>query len=300
MTVNERKGFRVAINQNWKKGCGIGCGVITILLFILIGSIAFFVRDMGKDYKEVGRSEKALIQAHGGPGDYIPERGGLPTAERLLVFLEIRRAQTEWRHNVALAFEEFLVNKQANASGGFRHFFQLIRSTSEMAPSLAGFWSSRNALLLEHEMGPGEYAYLYCLAYYSYLGYDPGDGAQETDLDFNAGGGADLKVSAEIPKTEAQRRDAAWGRIHDLMLPLLEGVDRSGLLVGSEEAEAWFTELDREVAALQGAPSRYPWREGAPRQLADAFRPFRKDLEEQYSIAVNPVELIFELVEEED
>lgn len=288
------------MNEKTKKGCGIGCGVITILIFVMIGSIAFFVRDMSVDYKAVSKAEKALIAAHGGMDAFIPPAGGLPGAHRIQTFLEVRRAQAEWRTNVSLAFEEFLVKKEENADGGFTHFLKLLRSTSEMAPSLAGFWSSRNAALMENEMGMGEYSYIYCLAYFSYLGYDPGDGAQDTDLDFGLKSGTTVDVSSERTMTQEQRRDAAWRRTHDIMLPLLESVDRTGIILETTEALKWLAELDAEVELMQESSMRYPWRGGAPRVLSDIFRPFRKELEEQYNIAVNPVELIFEKMDDDE
>jgi hypothetical protein len=297
--INERKGDLVATKGKLKKGCGIGCGVFTILVFVIIGSVAFFVRDMSADYKEVGKSEKILLETHGGIADYAPPLGGVPAKERVQVFLDVRRDQAEWRENVALAFEEFLVKKEASADGGFTHFLKLIRSTSEMAPSLAGFWSARNAALLKHEMGAGEYSYLYCLAYYSYLGYDPGDGAHDSELDFGNRSGRNLTVNTNGEMTEEQRKDAAWRRIHELMLPLLKAVDRSGIRLEAREADQWLAELDKEVALLDESPLRYPWRDEAPRQLSDAFRPFRKELEGQYDISVNPVELIFEKIDAE-
>lgn len=300
MITNNLEGELLAMNEKMKKGCGIGCGIMTILVFIVIGSVAFFVRDMSMDYKAVEKSEKALVLAHGGIVDFVPSAGGLPSAQRVETFLEVRKAQAEWRTNVSLAFDEFLVKKEEHAQGGFTHFLKLLRSTSEMAPSLASFWSSRNSALMEHEMGPGEYIYIYCLAYFSYLGYDPGDGAQDTDLDFGRDSGSGLSVSADGELTQAQRRDAAWSRIHNLMLPLLEATERTGMALDSDEAVQWLTELDMEVAVMQESPLRYPWRGGAPRLLADVFRPFRKELEEQYNIAVNPVELIFEQVADKD
>jgi len=288
------------MNEKTKKGCGIGCGVVTILIFVIIGSIAFFVRDMSADYKAVSKSEKALIAAHGGMDGFIPPAGGLPSADRVQVFVEVRKEQAEWRLNVALAFEEFLVKKSESDSGGFTHFLKLMRSTSEMAPSLAGFWSSRNAALMEHEMGMGEYSYIYCLAYFSYLGYDPGDGAHDSNLDFGRKSGTSLEISTDRAMTEEQRRDAAWRRTHDIMLPMLESVDRTGMTLETEEALRWLAELDLEVGMMRESTMRYPWRDGAPRLLADIFRPFRKVLEEQYDIAVNPVELIFEKMDNDE
>ncbi len=279
----------------WKKGCGVGCAVVAVLVFIAIGSVTYFVRQMSAEYKAVGRSETELIETFGKVAAYVPDNSGLPRAERVQVFIEVRGAQEEWRLNVSLAFEKFLVNKQDQESGGITHFWKLMRAATDMAPSLAGLWSSRNQALLDHGMGPGEYSYLYCLAYYSYLGYDPGDGAQDSDLDFGQSGGTGLNVSVEGEMTEAERKDAAWSRVHDLMLPLLEAADQPG----ASDAQ-WLDDLGEELELLRASPLRYPWREGAPRSLAEVFRPFRRDLELQYNLAVNPVELIFEEFETDD
>ncbi len=284
----------MAMNGKMKKGCAIGCGVVTLVLFVIIGSVAFFVRDMSTDYKAVKKSEEALLAAHGGLLEYNPPSGGIPSAERLQVFLRVRRDQAEWRQNVALAFDEFLVQKEASDTGGFKHFLGLLRSTTQMAPSLASFWSSRNAALMEHEMGPGEYSYIYCLAYFSYLSYDPGDGAQDSELDFGKNSRAGIQVDTHGEMTETERRDAAWRHVHDLMLPMLQAVDRTN------SSDDWLRELDLEIAVMDESPLHYPWRNGAPRLLSDAFRPFRRELEQQYNVAVNPVELIFEFSTSEE
>ena len=112
MIANNLEGESKAMNNKVKKGCGIGCGVVTILVFVIIGSVAFFVRDMSVDYKAVEKSEKALVLVHGGLVDFIPPAGGLPTAVRLQTFLEVRQQQAEWRQNVALAFDKFMVQKE--------------------------------------------------------------------------------------------------------------------------------------------------------------------------------------------
>ncbi len=276
------------MNGKMKKGCGIGCGVVSLLVFVIIGSIAYFVRDMSVDYKAVKTSEEALLTATGESGHFKPMNGGIPSSERLQVFLEVRLEQAEWRENVTLAFEEFLIRKEANQSGGIKHFLGLLRSTTQMAPSLASFWSSRNAALMEHQMGPDEYSYIYCLAYFSYLGYDPGDGAQDSELDFSNNANPGLQVGLGHELNEEQRRDASWRRVHDLMLPMLQTVDRT-----DADAE-WLVQLDIELSVLEESPLRYPWRDGTPRMLAEAFRPVRRQLEQQYNAAVNPIELIFE------
>ncbi len=77
-------------------------------------------------------------------------------------------------------------------------------------------------------MGPGEYGFIYCLAYFSYLGNDPGEGAQDSELNFNRSSNTGLQIDTNGELTSAERRDAAWRRVHDLMLPMLQAADRTG------------------------------------------------------------------------
>lgn len=282
----------VAMNPKLKKGCGIGCGLLSIVLFLIMGSLGYFIHSMGQEYKEVAKTEKELLGALESPAGYVPPAGGLPRGDRVQLFLEIRQSQAEWRTNVANAFTQFLVRKNSG-QGPFR-LWSLFRATTEMAPSLAGFWTARNKALLEKEMGLGEYAYLYCLAYYSYLGYDPGDGAQASELALSGPGLPAERDPSAGSLTPDQRRDASWKAVHDLMLPMLAAASLADSGAVDAEGKIWRDELKVELSRMRESSLHYPWSQGAPRVLSDVFRPYRRGLEQQYSLVVNPVELIFE------
>ncbi|HPF70529.1 MAG TPA: hypothetical protein PLQ13_07675, partial [Candidatus Krumholzibacteria bacterium] len=85
------------MNKTLMKGCGIGCGVVALLMLVLVGGGAWFAREMGREYKAVQESEKALVEAEGDLAAWAPPAGLVPTADRLALFLTIREANAEWR-----------------------------------------------------------------------------------------------------------------------------------------------------------------------------------------------------------
>jgi len=278
-----------------KKGLGIGCALLVIATFLVIGSGAYVLKRINGDYREVRGSQERLFAELGDPTAFTPENGGLPTAERIDVFLDVRRELGEWRESTAVMLADFLLLKQKKEEkGGLLAVYRLARGGGDLASHLARYWNARNKMLLDHGMGLGEYAYLYSLAYYAYLGYDPGDGVRKLGLEFEEEAGS-LTLRNDSP-TDADRRDRAWARIHHLVTPMLQ---RAAETAG-DTAPGWQQALDEELALLLESPLRYPWRDGAPRPLSDAFRDRRRELEQMYDVAVNPMELLFEQRVEEE
>lgn len=276
-----------------KKGLAIGCGVLVVALFLIVGSAVFVLQRIGGDYREMRASQEELFAAHQDPETYTPAGGGLPTPERVALFVALRRDMAEWRGSTDLQLAEFLLRKQQSEESGGLAFYRLARSTGDLASHLARYWQARNEKLLDRGMGLGEYAYIYCLAYYAYLGYDPADGVQETDFQFDADQGP-IIVSEDGPATEAERRDRAWAGVHDLIAPMLARAHEAASADTASVDPVWQEALAAEVALLDRSPLRYPWRDGAPRPLADLLRGYRRDLEELYDVALNPMELLFE------
>jgi hypothetical protein len=60
--------------------------------------------------------------------------------------------------------------------GGLRAVLATIREGVGALPKLARLHQERSVSLLDRQMGPGEYEYIYVLAYYSWLDQSPGDG----------------------------------------------------------------------------------------------------------------------------
>jgi hypothetical protein len=276
------------MNRKFKLGCGIGCGAVLLALLILLGGFIYFTRDMGRQYEAVKDLEEQLVQEHGSSSSLPEGYLGLPTAARVADFVAIRQATDEWRRKVETTFTELLAN--GSEEGGLGEALRILRATRDLAPVFAGFWTKRNEVLLERDMGLGEYIYLYHLAYFSWLGKDPADGAEEAaEFMEGMGGGGRTPDAGEV---ERQR----WARaeVHRLMVPLLQQLARRAGSGSSTEELLWAERLRAEVHALQGDAERMPFGGGLPTEMVEVLAPYREALLATYSPTVNPVELLFE------
>ncbi len=269
------------MNKTLMKGCGIGCGVVALLILMLVGGGAWFAREMGREYKTVQESEKALFAAEGALDAWLPPAGVVPGADRLGVFLAVRADLAEWRAQLETDMDRF---RQERERGGPLGLWNSIRSGSDMGLTFARFWGARNRALVEQGMGPAEYAWLYGLAYYAYLGRDPGAGAQPFDM--SGGTGVQVKVGddREAPPEAARRR------AHDLLAAVFDRAE------GAADGVA-AVELEDESRRLAADPHRVPWQDGLPAPLEAAFTPHAAALEAAWSETVNPLELMFQLDE---
>ncbi len=267
------------MNKTLMKGCGIGCGVVALLMLVLVGGGAWFAREMGREYKAVQESEKALVEAEGDLAAWAPPAGLVPTADRLALFLTIREANAEWRTQLETDMARFRAEKD---KGGVVGFWNSIRAGSDMGLTFARYWGARNRTLTDRGMGPGEYAWLYGLTYYAFQGRDPAAGAQP--FDFERGGGVQVKV--EVGRDDPAQ--AAKRRVHDLLAPFVEAAAPADDGVTADELAA-------EQVRLADDPLRAPWQDSLPGTLAAAIAPFAPRLDATWSEAANPLELMFDL-----
>jgi hypothetical protein len=156
----------------WKLGMGIGCGVLVLVVVGILGVTTFYASRVNKEYKDVADSESALLAATGGDVEFRPPVGGIPGPDRIEVFLAVREELNSWRRTMATASGQFAMDRERQKDGGFKDLIKLIFTGSDLMPIYAGFWIARNESLLAHEMGPGEYTYIYELAYRTWLNLD--------------------------------------------------------------------------------------------------------------------------------
>ena len=269
------------MNKTLMKGCGIGCGVIALLFLVLVGGGAWFARQMGQEYKVVETTETALLDAFAAEGGWIPAPGLVPAEDRLAVFVTVRGRTDEWRRKLDQGIGEFAAERARG--GGVGGLWRSMRAGSDLGLMYAGFWSARNRILLEEGMGPAEYAWLYSLAYHAWLGHDPADGVGAFDVKRGKG----LRVEVEVGKADPAQE--ARERMHDMLVPLLAGAAAGG------EGAVTAAELLDEQLRLEVDPTRVPWQDDLPAAIAAAFAPHRAALEDTWSAAVNPLELMFDL-----
>lgn len=268
------------MNRTVVKGCGIGCGVVALLFLLLAGGGAWFAREMGREYKVVQQTEQALVADLGGLADWSPPPGLVPAPERVAVFATVRARTGEWRAQLGTDIDRFSAQRERGGPVGFWH---AIRAGSDLGLTYARFWTERNRVLHAEGMGPAEYAWLYGLAYYAWLGHDPGAGA--SNLRFERGGGLQVEVQTDREDPAVRAR----ARMHDLLAPALAAA------VAGEGGGVTAAELAAERERLELDPRRVPWQDGLPEPLAAAFVPHRAVLESAWSEATNPLELMFDL-----
>jgi len=270
------------VNRNLKLGLGIGCGVVAVLFLLLLGGGVWFAREMGREYKTVQETEAALVAAHGDLETWTPPPGLVPAAERVAAFVGVREGLAEWRARLATAAGRFASAREEG--GGVRGLWNQMRAGSDLGLDFAGFCTARNRLLLDAGMGPAEYAWLYGLVYYAWLGEDPGAGAGALQL--QRGGG--VRVTVDTGDHDDPVRQARL-RMRALLEPLFARAEPGPPgTVGAGE-------LASERVLLEDDPLRIPWQDGPPQAVADALTPHRAVLASAWLAAVNPVELLFDL-----
>jgi len=253
----------VALNKQLKMGLGIGCGFLVVVFLLIVG-------------------------------------GGLPAQERIETFITVRNSLVEYHAGLESALEEYIAQKESNSGEGIMDVINSVRAGSRLGPAFALFWLARNETLLEHGMGAGEYAYIYCLAYYGHLNHDPGEGV--TGLDGISISDAIVNVSVatidnghELNATEKARK-----RTSKMMVDFMEKIDGTNNENMPSDLIVWLGELETEVAYLQKDPFRIPFQDNGNETLAKVFDKYSMELEDSYVSRANPLELFFQQEEKEE
>ena len=285
--------------RRWSTGCGCGCGLLAVVLGLLGWGGYLFIKDV------VGRAEKAqevmaeVRERYGGLSDFQPSPGGALPPERVESFLRVRELMAEARRET----EASLSVLSSSGAGGAEQVPGLlgrllewglgaarVEGATSLLPRVIGFISARGPALLEAGMGPGEYLYIYSIAYYSWLGKSPADGPAFTLVGDDVSGGRQRGGQDEFDVRE-QRRELVLTRLNERLLPMLRRQ-----LVALDESDGadprWRQTLAAEITAMENDPFRIPWRDGVPEPLAASLEPYRRPLEASYSALCNPLEIV--------
>jgi len=286
-------------SSKWLMGCGIGCGVV-ILIGILIGVVGYFVvKDTVEGFRETEASQKYLEARFGEVQDFTPDPSGGIARERMEKFLAVRDSMVLARENI----EETIGSIKGDVEtledeardGKFWQVLGLVRKGMGAIPQFAAFYRVRNEALMVNDIGPGEYAYLYIIAYYSWLGKRPEDGPEFKMM----GDQGVARFSWDDEETEEEyeadvyedRQYRMVRKARKIILPMmrrmLDELDEDPY--GADAS--WRSTLAAEVEAMREDRDRLPWEDGVPRVIRESLEPFRYALEESYNAYLNPLEL---------
>ncbi len=260
--------------SNWLLGCGLGCGLLVVLAIGLTAGGFFVVKESVEEtmegFGEAVESRRQLEERFGKPETFVPAADGSVAAQRLEIFLTVREATAEQRLAVTESFAALPMSEEEAEELEAQPFFEKMRSVAEisssafgLSESLGALLAARNQVMLEQEMGMGEYSYVYALAYYAWLGHSPADG----------------------PSEEAQMTPSA-PRLRRNLLRMLRNQ-----LEALPEDDPTRASLTEEIEAVEADRRRLPWQDGLPPAIAASFEPYRDRLEATYDPATNPFEL---------
>lgn len=260
--------------QKWLMGCGIGCLTLVILVALSIYGGTYCVRSLVKDFDQAEKADEELASRYGAIDDYTPPLDGVPAPERLEAFLAVRDTLGRYREELAGKFASF-----RRLETGRKDVLSVLGAVKEgvtIAPLLGGMFSARSAALANRGMGMGEYTYIYCLAYFSYLGRDP------------------QQIPADMSSDHVQGNDDLRERVHRHMARMLGNLQTALDERDSTTAAApgdFRARLDKELGLLLTDSERVPWQDGLPPAIEAALAPHRERLERTYDPALNLFEM---------
>ena len=254
------------------KGClkqtAIGCGV---LVFLAIAIPLILAVMMMSPLKRAIDLRETLEQHHGPQGAYVPPADGIPAAERIEIFLGVRRALAGPCADLTDAelqvqeIERLDQQDEIDRMKVMRQAFSMTKSMMGVGPVISRLYEIRNQSLLDSGMGLGEYTYIYVLAYHKQLLEPPDD-----DQLFGPG--------------------ATNRRIRDALLAMLE--NQLAALESEGGDKAAIASLAAEIAAMHENDDRIPWQDALPDSMSEAFAPHRTELDTLYCRAMAPFDLM--------
>ena len=213
-----------------------------------------------------------LEARHGTQDSYVPPLSGVPSADRVEAFFEVRRALAascsdfQRAEDEVARLEAFDEQQNVKKLEVIRQAFSTTRAMVGMGPLIGDFFDSRNRELAVVDMGLGEYSYIYILSY-----------------------GTKLAARDEGPQLLGS--DATNPRVRAALRRMLAN-QLAALETAGEDTGATFEMLAAEVARLEADHEAVPWQHGLPPTMIEALLPFREQLDAAYCEATVPLELM--------
>ena len=250
------------------KQTAIGCVVLIVLAIgfpIVLGLMMLGPFNRAVDARHTMEDQFGPQEA------YVPPASGAPAADRIEIFLEVRRALAGPCADLTNVEEQFQRMESydhedaVNRMALMKDAFSMTKGMMGLGPVLGHLYEIRNRNLLDAGMGLGEFTYIFAVAYRDRLTNLP-----ESDQLFG-------------PSPTNQR-------IREALLSMLE----SQLDVARSEGgvEDGVTDLEAEIEAMKADTRRIPWQDGCPPSISEALAPYRVELDELYCPAIAPLELM--------
>ncbi|NOR14444.1 MAG: hypothetical protein GQ544_01935 [Candidatus Aminicenantes bacterium] len=279
--------------KKWLIGCGIGCGVVIVIVALLVTGGVLYVRSLVKGFEDSEAMLKSLTEQHGRVNEFCPDPEGGIGPDRLEAFLQAREATLSFREKIENTIDTLsegkLKGEVDEKSAG--SVLNKLRLGFGMIPQIAEFYKVRTQALLDANMGLGEYYYIYSIAYYSWMGKPISEGPS---LQFREG--EEFRFE-DWDNEEAQQlqEDMLRRRLNRMLLSMLRNqYEKLTSDEYTQASEEWKEQLAAEIEALESDSHQLAWEKGVPDIIASSLEPFRARLESSYSSFLTAIELSIE------
>lgn len=271
--------------RKWLTGCGIGCGILVLVLGA-VGTCGYLgVRRMVDKAQDLDDGFAAVAERFGEPAQYAPPADGCLPPDRMETFLAVRDSMASLRARLS---RQLAVLDGSRSQGVLAR----IKAAADLVPQVLGYVGARNRALLQAGMGAGEYQHIYCMAYYGLLQKDPADGPgfdlvnhepasrEKPEFHWSVAGGSD--ESADVRERRAHEVRRLLNRVQRQVLANQATALAAAAGAGEPQDDDWARRLDDEVRAMNDDPYRLPWQDGLPERCASCLQPYRARLEAAY------------------
>jgi len=268
--------------QKWLVGCGIGCAAIIVIVVALIAGAVVFVRGKIAPLQTASESHKRVAEAFGEAEAFVPAPDGAISPERMEIFLSVRETLKGDQSRIDAALASIDLESVRQSHPAFGSVLRLLNDLSNLIAPFGEYVDHRNRILLDKRMGLGEHAYIYSIAYHSWLHHSPEEGPP---ILTQVGRDRD-RVLSDNPdlSPEGVRR-----RYRRLMLRWLEN-QLNG--IPDVEQTKWRTTVKDEIDRLNNDSGRVAWEDQLPPPIEKALEPFRSRLTDAYHRSTNYFELL--------
>lgn len=283
--------------KKWQMGCGIGCGLLVVILGG-VGTCGYMnVRQIINRAEFFNESVRDITAEFGEPGDFVPAADGRIAADRVEAFMAVRDSMAFLRTEVAGLLQQIEIPADGEKSA---NILKNIQAGLGLVPSSLGMLAERNRALAANGMSVGEYIYLYTLAYYGLLGKSPSDGPSyvftgPSDPDESGLSWQGPRENEDVEKVRRERdhriRRHANKILRQVLANQLSALDATVDEQGDVDDAAWRAKLVAETEAMDKEAYRLPWESGMPERIRLSLEPFLTQLDATYDPLANVVEL---------
>jgi hypothetical protein len=267
--IKNRKVWIVGkINPSALKGCAILAAIIVGVPLLVVGVVGV---KTWIPLQEAGKALDELDRSLGSEAAFSPAPTGAIPAERMELFLELRRTLVTVCEDYGTVQKGFdavaeLEEKDRGEPGEVGDVtIGLGGAALAITPFLARFFEQRNNALLEASMGLQEYSYIYAAAYHDILL------SENTRNEIFSDGDA-LSPEASIMLRECLARQ----------LEAMGHADGDSAQRGALEAE---------LKMMEGDPARLVWQDGLPDAVRASITPYRDQLDRTFCGAAAGLEM---------